>query len=306
MCLGLCLSIVPGCDQLDAFRDPPGAAAPGPDLPSLEVPSTDSQATAVYFTRVEEGHLTRGLLREDGGGPDTPFDARRLAETFRTLAFAREFTDVGAALVRREGSSILHKWAAPVRVQTMFGPAVSVDQQAQDRATVASYATRLGRITRHPVTPVQAGGNFTVLVLTEDERRVAGPLLRRLIPEIRKQEIDVIQGLTRSTYCVVVASDPDNDGRLRRAVAIIRAELPDRLRLSCFHEEIAQGLGLANDSPRARPSIFNDDDEFGRLTAMDEKMLRMLYDPQLTPGMTADAAMPIIRNLAEALTAPSF
>ena len=29
---------------------------------------------------------------------------------------------------------------------------------------------------------------------------------------------------------------------------------PDLLRLSCMHEEIAQGLGLANDSPLARPS----------------------------------------------------
>jgi hypothetical protein len=43
---------------------------------------------------------------------------------------------------------------------------------------------------------------------------------------------------------------------------VIRAEHPDLLRLSCLHEEIAQGLGLPNDSPRARPSIFNDDEEF--------------------------------------------
>ena len=44
-----------------------------------------------------------------------------------------------------------------------------------------------------------------------------------------------------------------DSGTYTRAFAVIRAEHPDLLRLSCLHEEIAQGLGLANDSPRARP-----------------------------------------------------
>ena len=70
------------------------------------------------------------------------------------------------------------------------------------------------------------------------------------------------------------------------------------MRLSCLHEEIAQGLGLANDSPRARPSIFNDNEEFALLTPQDELMLRMLYDPRLTPGMTEGQARPIAAALA--------
>ena len=75
----------------------------------------------------------------------------------------------------------------------------------------------------------------------------------------------------------------------------------DLLRLSCLHEEIAQGLGLPNDSPRARPSIFNDDEEFALLTGMDEDMLRILYNPALRPGMSEDEARPIIRDLATQL-----
>ena len=70
------------------------------------------------------------------------------------------------------------------------------------------------------------------------------------------------------------------------------------MRLSCFHEEIAQGLGLPNDSPRARPSIFNDDEEFALLTDQDEMMLRILYSPELRPGMTAAEARPIVESLA--------
>jgi len=64
------------------------------------------------------------------------------------------------------------------------------------------------------------------------------------------------------------------------------------------HEELAQGLGLANDSPAARPSIFNDDDEFALLTSHDEKLLAILYDPRLRAGMDVDTALPVVRILA--------
>ena len=64
---------------------------------------------------------------------------------------------------------------------------------------------------------------------------------------------------------------------------------------------LAQGLGLPNDSPRARPSIFNDDEEFALLTRMDEDMLRILYNPALRPGMSEAEARPIIYDLATKL-----
>ena len=77
----------------------------------------------------------------------------------------------------------------------------------------------------------------------------------------------------------------------------MRAEQPELMRRSCVHEEMAQGMGLANDSPRARPSIFNDDDEFALLTTHDELLLGLLYDPALRPGMGIDEARPILRRL---------
>ena len=64
---------------------------------------------------------------------------------------------------------------------------------------------------------------------------------------------------------------------------------------------MAQGLGLPNDSPLARPSIFNDDEEFALLTRHDELLLTMLYDDRLTPGMTPDEARPVLQQLAQGL-----
>ena len=82
---------------------------------------------------------------------------------------------------------------------------------------------------------------------------------------------------------------------------MIPSEHPDLLRLTCIHEELAQALGLPNDSNAARPSIFNDDEEFALLTPQDEAMLRLLYNPALHPGMTEAQARPIVQTLASRL-----
>ncbi|MEL6775220.1 MAG: DUF2927 domain-containing protein, partial [Pseudomonadota bacterium] len=63
------------------------------------------------------------------------------------------------------------------------------------------------------------------------------------------------------------------------------------------HEEITQVLGLGNDHPEVRPSIFNDDEEFALLTEHDEWLVRLLYHDRLRPGMTEDEALPIVREV---------
>jgi hypothetical protein len=73
------------------------------------------------------------------------------------------------------------------------------------------------------------------------------------------------------------------------------------MRKSCIHEEMAQSLGLTNDSKSARPSIFNDDEEFALLTRHDELLLKILYDKRLKPGMNNKIALPIVRQIAEEL-----
>lgn len=299
------LLVLTGCAEFGDLFGTATVPAPRPAV-AVDAPSEESKALVAYYNRVERGHRTRGLLRVDGGGPDVPFDARRLADTFMALAFAREFSDTGATLVRRETESVLRRWEAPVRIEAMFGPSVGDATRADDRAAIRRFAERLDRTTGHPVSYVERGGNFHVLILSEDERRVVGPTLRRMIPSIRRQEIDLVENLDRANYCLVVAADPGNDGKISQAVAVIRAELPLLLRLSCIHEELAQGMGLGNDSSSARPSIFNDDDEFGRLTSMDERMLSMLYDPALRPGVSAADARPVVNRLAQAQLGSNF
>lgn len=250
--------------------------------------------------------LAQGLLRTDGGGPDTPFSADMLARNFERIAFFDEYERGAGLRASRGDEGVLRRWTSPVRVAVEFGLSTPSQQRDRDRAAVANYVSRLNRITGHPISMREQGANFFVMIVSEDDRPSALARVRQIVPNINPASMQILQDIPRSIHCLVLAfSDSRNDHEYAKAIAIVRAEHPDLLRLSCVHEELAQGLGLANDSPAARPSIFNDDDEFALLTTHDEMLLKILYDRRLRAGMSADEARPIIREIAIELTGGS-
>ncbi|MEZ5796684.1 MAG: DUF2927 domain-containing protein [Paracoccaceae bacterium] len=280
---------------------PPSRTASPPPRPASAPVATitaKSEAARAYFAQVQQALLSQGLLRTDGGGADTPFTDRMLAENFVRIALYDEYSRTPTGFTRSETSSVLRKWVAPVRVGLRFGDSVPEDRRAADRARISSYLARLSQLTGHSIALSENSPNFWVYMVSEDEREALGPRLSAALPGLSPGDIADVTQMPRSTYCLVYAMSEGTSGVYTRAVAVIRAEHPDLLRLSCVHEEIAQGLGLPNDSPRARPSIFNDDEEFALLTRQDELMLKMLYNPALQPGMTVDEARPIVERLA--------
>ncbi|MBP9184780.1 MAG: DUF2927 domain-containing protein [Fuscovulum sp.] len=273
-----------------------------PEAPAAPVSLTAKSAAATaYFAQVQQALLSQGMLRTDGGGEDTPFSDRMLADNFLRIALYDEYSRNDGAFVRGETASILRKWSGPVRVGLRFGASVPEDRRATDRARVASYLARLAGLTGHPIALSDSAPNFWIHIVSEDEREALGPTLANSMPGLSPADIADVTQMPRTTYCLVYAFSEGRSGVYSRAVAVIRAEHPDLLRLSCIHEEIAQGLGLPNDSPAARPSIFNDDEEFALLTRQDELMLKILYNPALRPGMTIDTARPIVDRLAAGL-----
>jgi hypothetical protein len=294
------LAVLSGCEettQTPASRPSTPVVAP----PSVE-PSEESLAYARYYAGVQQRLLTQGLLRTDGGGPDTPIVARNLVANFERIALYSEYAISGGRFVAQQTPAELRRWERPIRLQAHFGGSVPADMRDEDRAELARYADRLARITGHSIRAVGSGGNFHVLYLNRDEQRAAAPLLRRIMPNISDATIREITSLPRHEFCAVYSiSNADAPNVYVSAIALIRTEHPDLQRRSCVHEEVAQGLGLPNDSPTARPSIFNDDEEFALLTTHDEMLLSMLYNPRLSPGMTPDEARPILQELADGL-----
>jgi hypothetical protein len=283
-----------------AACDLPGAPpqpSSGPPPVAYTATTPKSAAASAYYAQVQRTLLSQGLLRTDPGS-DVPFSDRMLAENFMRIALYDEYRRGNGGFVREETESRLRRWEVPVRIGVRFGDSVPPDRQSTDRARIASFAARLSAITGHPIFLDDANPNFLIHIVSEDEREALGPKMRALLPNLSPGDVAGITNMQRSTYCLVYALSEGNSGSYTRAFAVIRAEHPDLLRLSCLHEELTQGLGLPNDSPRARPSIFNDDEEFALLTDHDELLLRMLYSPELRPGMTAPEARPIVESLA--------
>jgi len=264
-------------------------------------PSAASDALRKYYADVQAQLLSQGLMRTDTGAKDAPFTARMLANNFIRIAFFDEFDSSSGTLIARPTEKRLRRWDKPVRVGLAFGASVPQSRHAIERARVASFLARLQRITGHSIALASSGINFHLQILNTDEIKAIAPTVRRADPSIGGAELRSIIDMPASTYCQVTYSIDDRTNLVERAFAVIRVEHPDLLHLSCLHEEITQGLGLPNDSPAARPSIYNDDQEFALLTPMDDMMLQMLYDKRLSPGMTAEQARPIIDQLAEAL-----
>jgi hypothetical protein len=298
--LAACEAAVPsGNSRIPDTARPPAL----PELAPPAEPSAQSRALATYYQRLESDLRAQGLLRTDPGGRDTPFGTRDLARNFELIAFFDEY-ERGAGLRASSGKPVpMRRWADPVRVSVEFGPSVTAAQQQADTRNIRAYAARLARASNHPIMMDPARPNMTILIYGEDDKPYLPQRARQIVPGISNGALSVFRNLPRQIHCFVMAfSGGGPDGNVyQQAIVVIRAEHPDLLRASCVHEEMAQGLGLANDTPRARPSIFNDDDEFALLTRHDEMLLKMLYDPRLAPGMTLDQARPIIAKMAEEL-----
>lgn len=276
-------------------------AAPQPAAFVPSAPSRRSSEIRTYYSSLQADLLSQGLMRSDAGGNDTPFTSDMLARNFEQIAFYDEHR-IGLRLEKSDGEArLLARWNAPVRIKVEYGPSVPPEQRGKDSQTVKSFASRLNKVTGHPVATTSGAANFHVLVRGEDDREAMSDRLAQLLPNLSSFNRSLLQNLTRDMHCLVVVSHADGPKpTILSALAIVRAEHPDLLREACFHEEIAQGMGLVNDSPAARPSIFNDDDEFALLTDHDEMLLRILYRPELSIGMSLDTARPIVKRLAQA------
>jgi hypothetical protein len=277
---------------------------PEPEVLVPPPPSEASLALATYYRRLQNDLLTQGLLRGDGGGPDTPFTDTMLARNFVRIALFDEYVSDGDFLRPQATLSQLRRWDIPVRMSVEFGPSVPEEMRLRDRNTVSAFAARLSRASGHPIRMTDTNPNFHVLLLSEDDRLGYADRLREIVPGIGASSLRAILDLPRDQLCIVIAFSEGGSASYSKAIAVVRAEHPDLLRTSCYHEELAQGLGLANDSPQARPSIFNDDEEFGLLTTHDELLLKMLYDPRMRTGMTPAEAAPVARLIARELLDP--
>jgi hypothetical protein len=81
----------------------------------------------------------------------------------------------------------------------------------------------------------------------------------------------------------------DSTFRIRRAEALLPADVDDFTFYDCAYEELLQGLGIINDDSSVPWTMFNDDVQMGFFDVYDQYLVNLLYDPRVRPGMTKAA-----------------
>ena len=93
-----------------------------------------------YYNRLEKRKLSLGLLRQDGGGTDTPFDAEDIVEAFEQLAFYNEYKIGENQLLPNNDMVNLGKWNSAINISVRFGNSVDAKQKEPVRLCT-SYTT---------------------------------------------------------------------------------------------------------------------------------------------------------------------
>ncbi|MGH6662793.1 MAG: DUF2927 domain-containing protein [Rhodospirillales bacterium] len=232
----------------------------------------------------------RAPFKPDAGTPSN----KTIIEHFNIIAFGNEYTGRRYDAVR--------KWRAPI-VARIDGPAPDyfedfVNQHLADLQKITghpaalAYSPRILREKRLPKGLSSKSFNMFLLYYPIDQlTAVAQKQLGNRMDDSLKR-----LGAGAST-CEATLFTKDNE--IRSAVVLFPAERPKNHMRACVVEELTQVLGLPNDSPSVSPSIFNDKSPINELTDHDRLMLRMLYDPRITIGMSRDRALIVGRKVLD-------
>jgi hypothetical protein len=99
----------------------------------------------------------------------------------------------------------------------------------------------------------------------------------------------VLQALAKPGVCYFLTW-ADKSGGIVRALVVANNELPPADFSACMLEELTQVMGLAGESNRITPSVFNEDTQLQELAPIDRLMLKGLYDERIAPGSHPDEA----------------
>lgn len=250
------------------------------------------------YANLAQNLQDRGHLRTETDPPDAPVTLRRLERTFRDVVFHYEFHFKDGRMINERIDKPLKRWKGHIRYK-FIGDAVA----AKDRRDVAELTAEIARLTGLTFEEVDGRHDLLISIASPAGRNDVSRTLRNSnLPTYRKR-YDTWRKTPNWVCGATLSTEWDVPGRLIFAYVFMGSEVTGLLRKACLHEEIVQALGLTNDSEAARPSIFNDDQEFALMTEHDGMLLQALYDPRLRPGMSAEEAMPAVREVLSGVLA---
>jgi Protein of unknown function (DUF2927) len=204
-------------------------------------------------------------------------DDTRFLDEFVTIALGREFGGPS------EGQLV--KWTQPVRV------AVIGQRANYYLPVVQQHLADLRETTGHMISisdDPKAADVWVILVNKLDRgeidkhRSIYRPFFRN-DQSYNTQVSDIHEGKFRA-LCLTTVKVKGREG-IQSGIIFIPLERGAPTVWQCVVEELAQLMGLPNDSDNVLDSIFNDRSPHISMTEKDRRMLRLLYEPRLKSGM---------------------
>jgi hypothetical protein len=225
--------------------------------------------------------LTCPLLLSPAGAENSDISLRRASERtgfsndeikdgfFKTVFHAELQFDRRAERIR--------KFDEPVRIFIVNHGAPA--RSADIAAIVADIRAHVDHLDI-AITPDRQAANFLVMLVP---RREVSTTIRSRYGE---NEARQIQRTLRPECLSGIAKD--KTFRVRRAEAILPADVGEFGFYDCAYEELLQGLGIINDDNSVPWTMFNDDVQMGFFDVYDQYLVNILYDPRIRPGMSRD------------------
>ena len=159
-----------------------------------------------YYSRLEERKISLGLLRQDGGGTDTPFDVDDIIEAFEQVAFYNEYDISGDKLLPNSEAVKLAKWKSNINISVRFGNSVNKKQKDNDLLEINELIGILSQVTNHNIKISQQNINMYVVIANQKEIKDLISEIGLLQPEFDPQRIPIITQLPRDIHCMAMTS----------------------------------------------------------------------------------------------------
>jgi hypothetical protein len=229
-------------------------------------------------------------------GPPAPAIRRAnnpaIVDQFMMLAFDAD------PVTGTPARDVFARWTDDVRIYVSGDPPI---QRAVDMA-----AATLAKLTRLPILRVAGGQpNIFLAVTATPAEDFGGPLRRLLSLAFADDQTTVdrfIEAVVATQACWVVPVWADVPRTTIKAAVIgIDARQGYSGVDRCITQKLAASLGLLGPSGYLPRSVFTPQSGATKLSFEDAMMLRVLYDPVLTPGMsreqTAAAAAAVMQRI---------
>lgn len=277
LCVVLLIGLA-GCGQITA---PPetGAATVQTEpvtTPSTQEPAEEMTTSAVVATVATEPMETTAETSaptETTAPEHSPLyipgvDVEEVIRYFNEVCLDAEFVNSGDA-------SVLQKWNVPIRYM------IHGDPTEQDRIVLINFVNWLNSVEGFPGMEETQDANLVNLRIY-----FCGP--EEMINHLGDNFVGMDGGVT-----FWYLEDAIYDG-----IICYRNDISQEIRNSVILEEIYNGLGPIQDTWLREDSIiYAGYSEPQSLTPMDELLLKLLYHPDMRPGMDTSVCEQVIRSL---------